>query len=154
MAERCLGAEGQRPHPGVEPVRPHDQVEHPGLPAAEGDVDAVAPVVERGDPVVEDVLDVVAGGLPQHPRQVAARELDGPDGLLAEEGRGAQGRDLAAPLGDEGQGAGAGAGRLDPLQEPHPLDDVDRHAPQVDRIAAPAHRRGLLDDGDVHPRPP
>ena len=61
-------------------VGPHDQVEAARLAALEGDLDAVLALADVGDGVVEEVLDVVAGGGLEDAGQVAAQDLDLGDG--------------------------------------------------------------------------
>jgi hypothetical protein len=71
-----LGPERQPAGQRVQPVGADDQVEAAWGGPVERDVDAVPVLGQRRDRVVEEKLGVVAGGLPQDRREVAAGQLD------------------------------------------------------------------------------
>jgi hypothetical protein len=59
----------------VDSVGAHDEVEGTGRPAVEGDLDAVIAMGQVCDPVVEDVLDIVARRLIQQTQEPALAAL-------------------------------------------------------------------------------
>jgi hypothetical protein len=85
--ERRLKAGHLGAHARVQRVGAHDQVEAARLAVLEGD--AVAALGELGDGVVEDVVDVVAGGPVEDVDQVAADGLELGDGAAESPSRSA-----------------------------------------------------------------
>ena len=76
MADELLARpEDHRPQRRVQPVGADHQVEAPPVAAREGDVYPVRVLGELGDPVAEDVLDIVAGVVVQHLGEVSAQDL-------------------------------------------------------------------------------
>src|SRR4029453_12855578 len=148
--ERRLLAECHPADSGVHAVGPHDQVEAARLAALEGDLDAVLALADVGDGVVEEVLDVVAGGGVEDAGQVAAQGLDLGDGAarVAQEVEGHAGQPLVGGV-DVGHAAGPGVGLADLVEDAHAVDDLAGRAPQVDRLAAGGRGGGHLAHGGV-----
>jgi hypothetical protein len=148
--ERRLFAERQRPHPRVHPVGAHDQVEGSRLAALEGGLQTVVALGDVGDGVVEDVLDVVAGGRVEDTDQVAAQDLelgDGAAGVAQQVGGHARQPPVVAV--NVGHPARADVRPPDVVQDAHALGHGARRPAQVDRLAAgarcgrPLHHRGV-----------
>jgi hypothetical protein len=103
-----------------------------------------------GDPVAEDVLHVVAGGVVADLAEVVAHDFDVPVRGGAEHLPEVDLDRSGGTLTGHDQPVRAGHQFLDPGQHPHPLGDLHRGAEQVDRVPAGlAQRRGALDHGDV-----
>lgn len=109
-----------------------------------------AVVLDLGDRVAEQVLDVVAGGVVVDLAEVVAHDLHVPVGAggvdLGEV-------DVGGPrpaFSVQRQAGGSGGQGLDAGQDAHLRRDLHRRTEQVDGVAAGfAQRRGALDDGDV-----
>ncbi|GIH14800.1 hypothetical protein Raf01_29720 [Rugosimonospora africana] len=147
--EPRLVAEDQPAYHRVHPVGADDQVERAPGAVAEPDLHAVRGLGQRGDGVAEDVLDVAAGPVVQDPGQVAAGDLD-----LPAEHVGRQRHDGLAVRVDDRLGAHAGLPGPYLVQDAHPLQHRHLGAAEVDRAAAVAQRRGLLDHGHAVARAP
>ncbi len=124
------------------------QVEAAGRGVLEGDVHAVGVLVEGGDGVVEEVLDVGGGGPVQHGGQVVAEHFEvGHDAFAAEEFGGHPGDVLPVPV-DQGDAALVDGELPDLVEQAHPFDDGASGAAQVDGLAAgPGCGRALHHDG-------
>lgn len=145
-----FGAEGQAPHGGVQAVRPDDEVEGARRRLRELHPHSVLVLLQGGDGVAEEVLDVRAGVLVDHPHQVLAQHLD----VLAVQPAAAEGRlgraaDLAAVGAEDRHAAHPGADAARPLQQPHALHHVERDTADVHGLPAAAHARGAFDDGGL-----
>ncbi|HEX8133878.1 MAG TPA: hypothetical protein VF880_10670 [Actinomycetes bacterium] len=124
MPEACLVAEGQPPHPRVQPVGADHQAEAAWRAVLEADLDAVAVRVQGADRVTEPVRDVVARGLVQDRGELPAHDLHVPLGdprrQLAEVHL-----DRGPAWTLEGDPLGPGAGGQHLGQDAHPLGHVD-----------------------------
>jgi hypothetical protein len=131
----------------VQPVGADDDVE----PASRGTFEChLAVVVDRGDRVAEQVLDVVAPGVIVDLAEVVAHDLHVPVGGGAVD-LGEVNLDGPRPaFAMHCQPVGFGGERLDARQDAHLFRDLHRRAEQVDGVAAGlAQRRSAFDDGDV-----
>ncbi|GDY50942.1 hypothetical protein SVIO_015650 [Streptomyces violaceusniger] len=125
-----------------------DQVEGAPGAAAEGHVHPAVVVVEGGDGVVEEDVDVVPDRAVEDLGQLSARDFEVMAFLAAGDGLGPDGGDRIALLVEEGDPADADVGVPEPGEHPHPPDDLDRGAADVDGVAATAQCGRLLDEGD------
>ncbi|WP_280362466.1 hypothetical protein [Nocardia wallacei] len=101
---------------------------------------------QLGDRVAEEVLDILAGGLVQHPRQIAALDLGVPvradtiERLARNAGAG------FAVRVDVGGAALARAQCVHRVEQAHAPHHLGSGAEHVDGLAALAQGRGLLHD--------
>jgi hypothetical protein len=133
----------------VQPVRPDHQVEPSPAAPGEDDVDPVGVLGELGDPVAEDVLDVVAGVLVEHPGQISAQDLDLRDVPVAAVVVGAERLQHGAVRIHGVRARGVGAGRPHRRIQPHQADDLLGHPARVHRLPAGAQPGCPLHHGDL-----
>ena len=152
--EARFRSEGEAAHPGMQPVGAHHEMEGARRRPLEGYRDAVRGVGQARDGIVEDVLDVVAGGLVQDAHQVAADDLEV---LRVDDPERAVEAGQPLPGGTYvGHPAGAGARGPGRVQDCRPPGHFDRRPAQVDGLAAVARRgRPFHDDrGEAEPPQP
>ncbi len=133
----------------MQPVGADHELEAPPVAAREGHVDAFGILGEFGDPVAEDVLDVVAGVVVEHLGEVAAQDLDLGDVAVAAVVFRAEGLQHVAVRVDGVRAGGVGAGRPHRGVEPHPPDDLLGHPARVHRLPTRTQSGRLLDHGHL-----
>jgi hypothetical protein len=112
--------------------------------SGEFDADAVLARFERGDRVAVAVFGLV-GDVAEQAHEAAAQDLDRADARGEDRGveagaRPAAGVDHLGPPDPGGHGA-------HPVEDAHPVGDVDGRAQRVDGVAAGPRRGSLLDEG-------
>lgn len=140
--EALVRPEGQRAGARVQPVGAGHQVEAARPAAVEGDPHVVGGLLQGGDRVAENILDLPAGGLVQQAGQVVPEDLQiaradrhGQRGVLVGQRRITQTQ----------------VQRFGLLQQGHPVQHVQRLAAQARRVPARAHPRGALHHGRGEP---
>jgi hypothetical protein len=149
VVELLLGAEDEVSDAGVQAVGADDEVERAAGAAGEGHVHAVVVIVEDGDAVVEEELDVVADGGVEDLREIASAHLQVAAFDTACHGLRADRGDQAAVGVEEGDQAGLDVGGPQVRHQPHSVDHVQCRAADVDGVAAAAQGVGFLHDRDV-----
>lgn len=148
-----LGTEDEAPGVGVESVGADDEVEGALRPAAEDHVHAAFVVMEGGDGVAEEELDLVAHGFVKQVGQVPPAHFHVTAFHSPGEHLGPDGTQGSAVGPHEGDPAAVDVGGAELGQRAHPVDDVQRRAADVDGVPTAAHRARLLHDGDLEAVP-
>ncbi len=151
--ELLVRPESHRAQRRMQPVGSDHQLETPPVTAVEDHLDPVRVLRELGDPVAEDIFDIVTSVLVEHLRQVTAQDLDLRDESVAAVVVHAEGLQHVPGRIHGVCADGLGAGRAYRRVQPHPPDDFLGHSTRVHGLATGTQFGGPLHHGR-HSSPP